>query len=89
MMTKLVQGATTGRFISYFLFNDKFTVELPTLECAALSAMVGFQVSDSWFINTHDMETTRLLTIQDHMRYFFDTKYSTDTTELHHLDSLI
>jgi type IX secretion system PorP/SprF family membrane protein len=62
MMTKMVQGAPLQVDLSAnFLFNDKFTVGAAYRWSAALSAMVGFQVSDSWFIGyAYDMETTRL-----------------------------
>lgn len=62
MMTKLVQGAPLQVDLSAnFLINDKFTVGAAYRWSAALSAMVGFQVSDSWFIGYgYDMETTRL-----------------------------
>jgi hypothetical protein len=56
---------------------------------SALSAMVGFQVSDSWFIGMHMIWKPHdlLILIQDHMKYFFVTKYSKVITKSHHLDS--
>jgi hypothetical protein len=69
MMTKLVQGTITSRFIS-LLINDKFTIGAAYRWSAALSAMVGFQVSDSWFIGYgYDMETRLANFNSDHMKF--------------------
>jgi len=43
------------------LINEKFTAGLAYRWDAAVSALLGFQVSDSWFIGyAYDMETTKL-----------------------------
>ena len=62
LMTKLVQGAPLQVDVSAnFLINEKFTVGAAYRWSAAISALVGFQVSDSWFIGYgYDLETTRL-----------------------------
>lgn len=62
LMTKLVKGAPLQVDVSgNFMFNEKLTVGLAYRWSAALSALVGFQVSDSWFIGYgYDLETTRL-----------------------------
>lgn len=62
ILTKMVQGAPLQVDISgNFLINEKFTAGLAYRWDAAFSALVGFQVSDSWFIGyAYDMETTKL-----------------------------
>lgn len=62
MMTKLVQGAPLQVDLSAnFLFNDKFTIGAAYRWSAAVSALIGFQATDSWFIGYgYDLETTRL-----------------------------
>lgn len=62
ILTKLVQGSPLQVDLSAnALFNNKFTVGLAYRWSAAMSAMVGFQASDSWFIGyAYDMETTKL-----------------------------
>lgn len=62
VLTKIVQGAPLQVDISgNFLINEKFTAGLAYRWDAAFSALVGFQVSDSWFIGyAYDMDTTKL-----------------------------
>lgn len=62
LLTKYVQGAPLQVDLSTnFIFNDKFVAGLAYRWSAAVSAMVGFQASDSWFIGYgYDLETTRL-----------------------------
>lgn len=62
LLTKMVQGAPLQVDVSgNFLFNDKFTVGLAYRWSAAMSAMVGFQVSDALYIGYgYDLETTKL-----------------------------
>ncbi len=62
VLGKLVQGAPLQVDISAnFLFNEKFTFGAAYRWSAAVSGMVGFQVSDSWMIGyAYDMETTKL-----------------------------
>ncbi|OCB76835.1 PorP/SprF family type IX secretion system membrane protein [Flavobacterium crassostreae] len=62
ILTKIVQGAPLQVDLSgNFLFNEKVTLGLAYRWSAALSALVGFQASDSWFIGYgYDLETTRL-----------------------------
>lgn len=62
LLTKVVAGAPLQVDLSAnFLINDKFTAGLAYRWDAAFSALVGFQVSDSWFIGYgYDMEVTKL-----------------------------
>jgi type IX secretion system PorP/SprF family membrane protein len=62
LLTKFVTGAPLQVDLSAnFMFNEKFTLGAAYRWSAALSAMAGFQVSDSWFIGyAYDMETTKL-----------------------------
>lgn len=62
LLTKMVQGAPLQTDLSAnFLFQDTFFVGAAYRWSAALSGMVGFQVSDSWFIGySYDAETTKL-----------------------------
>ncbi len=62
VLTKMVQGAPLQVDISgNFLINEKFTAGLAYRWDAALSALVGFQVSNSWFVGyAYDMDTTKL-----------------------------
>ena len=61
-LAKVVQGAPLQLDLSgNFLFNEKFTVGAAYRWSAAMSAMVGFQASENWFIGyAYDMETTKL-----------------------------
>lgn len=61
-MTKVVNGAPLQVDLSAnFLFSEKFTAGLAYRWDAALSALVGFQITESLFAGyTYDMETTRL-----------------------------
>ena len=61
-LAKVVQGAPLQLDISgNFLFNEKFTIGAAYRWSAAMSAMVGFQASENWFIGyAYDMETTKL-----------------------------
>lgn len=62
ILTKLTQGAPLQVDASAnFMFNDKFVVGASYRWSAAVSAMVGFQATDSWFIGySYDLETTKL-----------------------------
>lgn len=62
ILTKLTQGAPLQVDVSAnFMFNDKFVVGAAYRWSAALSGLVGFQATDSWFIGYgYDFETTRL-----------------------------
>lgn len=62
LLTKLVEGAPLQVDVSgNFLFNDKFSAGLAYRWSAAVSAMVGFQVSDSIYIGYgYDLATTKL-----------------------------
>ena len=62
LLTKMVQGAPLQVDVSgNFLINEKFTAGIAYRWSAAMSAMVGFQASDSWFIGYgYDLETTKL-----------------------------
>ena len=62
ILTKVVQGAPLQLDISgNFLINEKFVAGLAYRWSAAISATVGFQATDSWFIGYgYDLETTKL-----------------------------
>ena len=62
ILTKMVKGAPLQMDISgNFMFNDKFMVGVAYRWSAALSAMVGFQVSEGLYIGYgYDHETTNL-----------------------------
>jgi len=62
VLAKIVQGAPLQVDISgNFLINEKFTVGAAYRWSAAMSAMVGFQATENWFIGyAYDMETTKL-----------------------------
>ena len=62
LLTKMVQGAPLQVDVSgNFMFSDKFIVGIAYRWSAALSAMVGFQVSDGLYIGYgYDRETTTL-----------------------------
>ncbi|MFV5690372.1 type IX secretion system membrane protein PorP/SprF [Flavobacterium sp. ZT3R25] len=62
VLTKMVKGAPLQMDVSgNFMFNDKFVVGLAYRWSAALSAMVGFQVSEGLYVGYgYDHETTNL-----------------------------
>lgn len=62
ILTKAVQGAPLQVDLSgNFMINEKFVAGLAYRWSASVSAMVGFQASDSWFIGYgYDLETTKL-----------------------------
>ncbi|MFE3872750.1 type IX secretion system membrane protein PorP/SprF [Flavobacterium sp. ZS1P70] len=62
ILTKMIKGAPLQMDISgNFMFNDKFIVGVAYRWSAALSAMVGFQVSEGLYIGYgYDHETTNL-----------------------------
>jgi type IX secretion system PorP/SprF family membrane protein len=62
LQTKYVQGAPLQVDVSAnFMINEKFVAGLAYRWSAAMSAMVGFQASDSWFIGySYDFDTTAL-----------------------------
>lgn len=62
LLTKVVGGAPLQVDVSgNFMFNDKFVVGLAYRWSAAVSAMVGFQVTDGMYIGYgYDHETTNL-----------------------------
>ena len=62
LLTKLVEGAPLQVDVSgNFMFNDKITLGVAYRWSAALSAMVGFQVSDGLYVGYgYDRETTNL-----------------------------
>ncbi len=61
-MMKAVEGSPLQLDVSgNFLFNEKLTLGVAWRWSAALSAMAGFQITDSLFVGYgYDMETTRL-----------------------------
>lgn len=62
LLTKMVEGAPLQMDVSgNFMFSDKFVVGLAYRWSAALSGMVGFQISDGLYIGYgYDKETTNL-----------------------------
>jgi type IX secretion system PorP/SprF family membrane protein len=62
LITKYVQGSPLQVDVSAnFMMNDKFVAGLAYRWSAAVSAMVGFQASQSWFIGySYDFDTTEL-----------------------------
>lgn len=62
LLTKIVTGAPAQVDISgNFLFSDKFTVGVAYRWSAAVSAMVGFQITDGLYLGYgYDLETTKL-----------------------------
>jgi type IX secretion system PorP/SprF family membrane protein len=62
LQTKFVQGAPLQVDVSAnFMFDEKFVAGLAYRWSAAMSALVGFQASDSWFIGySYDFDTTAL-----------------------------
>ncbi|MFV7237004.1 type IX secretion system membrane protein PorP/SprF [Flavobacterium sp. ZB4R12] len=62
LLTKMVEGAPLQVDISgNFMINDKFVVGVAYRWSAALSANVGFQISDALYIGYgYDLETTNL-----------------------------
>ncbi|MDI6051345.1 type IX secretion system membrane protein PorP/SprF [Flavobacterium sp. XS2P24] len=62
LLTKVVAGAPLQVDVSgNFMFNDKFVIGLAYRWSAAVSAMVGFQVTDGMYIGYgYDHETTNL-----------------------------
>lgn len=62
LLSKIVEGAPLQLDLSgNFMFNDKFVVGFAYRWSAAVSAMVGFQVSDGMYIGYgYDHDTTRL-----------------------------
>lgn len=72
-LTKAVEGSPlqidlTGNF----LINEKFTIGTSYRWDASISALAGFQISDSWFIGYgYDMETTELANYNSGSHEFF------------------
>lgn len=62
LLTKAVEGAPLQTDITAnFLFFDKLTLGAAYRWDASISALAGFQISDSWFIGYgYDMETSKL-----------------------------
>ncbi|SHL91635.1 PorP/SprF family type IX secretion system membrane protein [Flavobacterium xinjiangense] len=62
VLTKMVEGAPLQVDLSgNFLINKKFMAGVAYRWSAAVSAMVGFQISNSWFVGYgYDLEATRL-----------------------------
>ena len=62
LLSKIVEGAPLQADVTAnFLFFDKLTVGAAYRWDASVSALAGFQISDSWFIGYgYDLETTKL-----------------------------
>jgi type IX secretion system PorP/SprF family membrane protein len=83
LLSKFTSGAPIQVDLSAnFLINDKFNVGLAYRWSAAVSALVGFQATENWFIGySYDMETTRLANYnagshEIFLRYELFSKYS-------------
>jgi type IX secretion system PorP/SprF family membrane protein len=83
VLGKIVNGAPLQVDLSAnFLLYDKLTLGAAYRWSAALSAMAGFQISDSWLIGyAYDRETTRLGSFNSgsheiFLRYEFVKKYN-------------
>jgi type IX secretion system PorP/SprF family membrane protein len=61
-LTKIVEGAPLQADITAnFLIHDKLTLGAAYRWSAAVSGLIGFQISESWFVGYgYDMETTKL-----------------------------
>ncbi|RTY75176.1 type IX secretion system membrane protein PorP/SprF [Flavobacterium sp. LS1R10] len=73
VLSKFIEGAPLQVDISgNFIFNEKFVVGIAYRWSAALSAMVGFQISDGMYIGYgYDRETTRLNNYNSGSHEFF------------------
>ncbi|CAA9200439.1 membrane protein [Flavobacterium collinsii] len=73
VLVKGVQGAPLQVDLSgNFLINDKFVTGVAYRWSAAVSAMVGFQASNSWFIGYgYDLEATKLSNYNSGSHEFF------------------
>lgn len=73
LLSKYVQGAPLQVDVSAnFLMNEKFVAGLSYRWSAAMSAMVGFQASDSWFLGySYDFDTTALANYNSGSHEFF------------------
>ncbi|MQP23479.1 type IX secretion system membrane protein PorP/SprF [Flavobacterium sp. LMO8] len=62
VLSKIVEGAPLQADVTAnFLFFDKLTIGAAYRWDASVSALAGFQISDSWFIGYgYDLETTKL-----------------------------
>ena len=62
VLSKIVEGAPLQADVTAnFLFFDKLTLGAAYRWDASVSALAGFQISDSWFIGYgYDLETTKL-----------------------------
>ena len=87
LMTKLVMGAPLQIDVSgNFLINEKFVIGAAYRWSAAMSAMVGFQVTDALFLGYgYDLETTELNNYNDgsheiFLRYELFNRYDRITT---------
>ncbi|TRX37604.1 PorP/SprF family type IX secretion system membrane protein [Flavobacterium restrictum] len=73
MLTKIVQGAPLQVDLSgNFMINEKFVAGIAYRWSASVSAMVGFQATDNWFIGYgYDLETTKLANYNSGSHEFF------------------
>ena len=73
VLSKFIEGAPLQVDISgNFMFNEKFVVGIAYRWSAALSAMVGFQISNGMYIGYgYDRETTRLNNYNSGSHEFF------------------
>jgi type IX secretion system PorP/SprF family membrane protein len=87
LQTKFVQGAPLQVDLSgNFLINEKFMAGIAYRWSAAVSAMVGFQATENWFIGYgYDLETTQLANYNSgsheiFLRYELFNKYNRITS---------
>ncbi|MFH6989700.1 type IX secretion system membrane protein PorP/SprF [Flavobacterium collinsii] len=87
LMTKMVEGSPLQVDASAnFMFNDKFVVGVAYRWSASISALAGFQITDSMYLGyAYDRETTRLVNYNSgsheiFLRFEFLNNYSRITS---------
>ncbi|WP_264523795.1 type IX secretion system membrane protein PorP/SprF [Flavobacterium sp. N502536] len=87
LMTKMVEGSPLQVDASAnFMFNDKFVIGVAYRWSASISALAGFQISDSMYLGyAYDRETTRLVNYNSgsheiFLRFEFLNNYSRITS---------
>ena len=87
VLAKMVEGSPLQVDASAnFMFNDKFVVGVSYRWSAAISAMAGFQITDSLYLGyAYDRETTKLVNYNSgsheiFLRFEFLNKYSRITS---------
>ncbi|CAA9201831.1 PorP/SprF family type IX secretion system membrane protein [Flavobacterium collinsii] len=87
LMTKMVEGSPLQVDASAnFMFNDKFVIGVAYRWSASISALAGFQITDSMYLGyAYDRETTRLVNYNSgsheiFLRFEFLNNYSRITS---------